>query len=123
MRQAGHQKATMERLNKVHSCCPIYVYLTDTHQLTFPQGEAGVQSPAGIWHHRCCGGWISPIRHVAPDQALFEPEYFIALMEDGPSLFNLIGQCFQDIGLTKWNKVTGKQCPDDTNLAKVSFKE
>jgi hypothetical protein len=72
----------------------------------------------GIQH-----GHLDIARHVVPDQAQFEPEYFLALTEDGPTLFNLIGQCFQDIGLTKWNKVVRKQCPDNTNLAKASSKE
>jgi hypothetical protein len=36
--------------------------------------------------------------HVAPEQAQFESEYFLALTEDSPPLFNLIGQCFQDVG-------------------------
>jgi hypothetical protein len=58
-----------------------------------------------------------------PNQAQFEPENFIVLMEDGPTLFNLIGQCFHDVGLTKWNNVVEKQCPDDTNLAKANVKE
>jgi hypothetical protein len=47
------------RLNEVCSCCPIYVYPTDTRQLTSSQGEAGVWRPAGIWHCRHWGGWIS----------------------------------------------------------------
>jgi hypothetical protein len=72
----------------------------------------------GIQH-----GHLDIIRHVVPDQAQFEPEYIISLIEDGPALFNLIGQCFQDVGLTEWNKVVGKQCPDNTNLANASFKE
>jgi hypothetical protein len=57
-----------------------------------------------------------------PDQARFEPEYFLTLMEDGLTLFNRIGQCFQDVGLTEWNKVVRKQCLDNTNLAKANFK-
>ncbi len=48
-------------------------------------------------------------RHAAPDQAQFEPEYFLALTEDCLPLFNLIGQCFQDVSLTEWNKVIGKR--------------
>jgi hypothetical protein len=60
---------------------------------------------------------------VAPDQAQFEPEYFIAITEDSLTLFNLIGQCFHDVGLTKWNNVVKKQCPNNTNLAKANFKE
>ncbi len=62
-------------------------------------------------------------RHVAPDQARFEPEYFLALTEDGPPLFNHISQCFQDISLTELNKVVGKRCLDDNDLAKASFKK
>jgi hypothetical protein len=68
-------------------------------------------------------GHLDITKHVVPGQAQFEPEYFLMLTEDGPTLFNLIGQFFQDIGLTKWNKVIRKQCPDNTQLAKVSFKE
>jgi hypothetical protein len=62
-------------------------------------------------------------RHIEPDQARFEPEYFLALTEDGPPLFNRIGQCFQDVSLTKWNKVIGKQCLDNNDLAKARFKK
>jgi hypothetical protein len=61
--------------------------------------------------------------HLVPDQAQFGPEYFIsftlpdfkskiltrlldAKKDKGPTLFNLMGQCFQDIGLTQtWEKV------------------
>ncbi len=63
--------------------------------------------------------------HVAPDQAQFGAEYFLAYTltnfeskiltqllaeqkDNGPSLFNLMGQCFQDIGLTKWTSVIVK---------------
>jgi hypothetical protein len=66
-------------------------------------------------------GHLGITRHVAPEQARFEPEYFLALKEDGPPLFNLIGQCFQDVGLTESKKVIGKQCLDDNDLAKASF--
>jgi hypothetical protein len=68
-------------------------------------------------------GHLGITRHVAPEQARFEPKYFLALTEDGPPLFNLIGQCFQDVGLTKWNKVIGKQRLNDYDLAKASFKK
>jgi hypothetical protein len=72
----------------------------------------------GIQH-----GHLYITRLVVPDQARFEPEYFLALMEDGQPLFNLIGQCFQNVSLTKWNKVIGKQCLDNNDLAKASFKK
>jgi hypothetical protein len=72
----------------------------------------------GIQH-----GHLDITRHVPPDKAQFVPEYFLALTEDGPPLFNLIGQCLQDISLTKWNKVVGKQCLDNNDLAKASFKK
>ncbi len=62
-------------------------------------------------------------RHIKPDQAGFEPKYFFALTEDGLPLFNRIGQCFQDISLTKWNKVIRKQCLNDNDRAKASFKK
>jgi hypothetical protein len=56
--------------------------------------------------------------HVAPDQAQFDTEYFLAYMvpnfkskiltrlsdlqkDNGPLLFSLLGQCFQDVGLTE----------------------
>jgi hypothetical protein len=68
-------------------------------------------------------GHLGITRHVAPEQAQFEPKYFLDLTEDGPPLFNLIGQCFQDVGLTESNKVVRKQCLDDNDLAKASFKK
>jgi hypothetical protein len=68
-------------------------------------------------------GRLDITRHVAPDQAQFEPEYFFVLTEDGPTLFNLIGQCFQVVELIEWNNVIRKQCPDNTDLAKVNFEE
>jgi hypothetical protein len=67
-------------------------------------------------------GHLGITRHVMLEQAGFETEYFLALMEDGPPLFNLIGQCFQDIDLTESNKVVRKWCLDDNDLAKASFK-
>ncbi len=62
-------------------------------------------------------------RHVMPDQAQFGPEYFHAFRlpdfkskiltqlldtqkDDGPTLFNLMGQCFQDVGLTEWTSIS-----------------
>ncbi len=68
-------------------------------------------------------GHLGITRHVAPKQAQFETKYFLALAEDSPPLFNLIGQCFQDIGLTKLNKVVGKRCLNNNDLAKASFKK
>ncbi len=69
-------------------------------------------------------GHLGITKHIAPEQARFEPEYFLALTEDSPPLFNHKGQCFQDVGLTKeWNKVVGRRCLDDNDLAKASFKK
>ncbi len=67
-------------------------------------------------------GHLGITRHVVPEQVQFEPEYFLTLTEDGPPLLNLTGQCFQDIGLTKWNKVVAKRCLEDNDLVKASFK-
>jgi hypothetical protein len=68
-------------------------------------------------------GHLDITRHLAPDQAQFEPEYFLALTEDSPPLFNLIGQCFQEVGLTKYNNVVGKRCLDNSDFGKASLKE
>ena len=68
-------------------------------------------------------GHLDITRHIMPDQAQFEPKYFLALTEGGPPLFNLIGQCFQDVSLTEWNKAIGKQCPNNNDLAKESFEK
>jgi hypothetical protein len=54
-------------------------------------------------------GHLDITRHVASNQARSEPKYFLILTEDGLTLFNLIDQCFQDVGLTEWNKVVKKQ--------------
>jgi hypothetical protein len=61
--------------------------------------------------------------HVAPDQAQFGVEYFLAYMlpnfkskiltrlsvarkDNAPLLFSLMGQCFQGVGLTEWTNQT-----------------
>jgi hypothetical protein len=58
------------------------------------------------------------------DQAQFRPEYFLAFIlpdfkskiltqlseakkEDGPTLFNILGQCFQYLGLIEGTNVVG----------------
>jgi hypothetical protein len=43
--------------------------------------------------------------------------------DNGPLLFSLLGQCFQDIGLTKWTSVIVKQCPNDEDCTKANFDE
>ncbi len=65
---------------------------------------------------------------VALNQALFGAEYFLVytlpdfkskiltwLLDvqkaNGPLVFNLMGQCFQGIGLTEWISIIVKQCP------------
>ncbi len=76
--------------------------------------------------------------HVMPDQAQFGAKYFLAFMlphfkskiltrlsyiqrDNGPTLFNLMGQCFQNIGLTEWMNVITKQCPTNADHAKANF--
>jgi hypothetical protein len=78
--------------------------------------------------------------HFTPDQVQFGPEYLFAFTlpyfkskiltriskakkKDSPTLFSLMGQCFQDIGLTKWTNFVGKQCPDDMHLPKENVNE
>jgi hypothetical protein len=46
-------------------------------------------------------GHLDITRLIAPNQARFEPKYFLALMEDGPPLLNLIGQYFKEVSLTE----------------------
>ncbi len=72
-----------------------------------------------------------------PDQAQFGTEYFLVYMladfkskiltqllaeqqDDGPLLFNLMGQCFQDVGQTEWTSIITKQCPDDAYCMKAN---
>ncbi len=38
-------------------------------------------------------------------------------------LFSLLGQCFQDVGLTEWTSIIAKRCPDDADLMKANFDE
>jgi hypothetical protein len=76
--------------------------------------------------------------HVASDQAQFGTEYFLACTlpnfkskiltrlsdtqkDDGPLLFSLMGQYFQDVGLTKWTSVNGKRCPNNADRTKANF--
>jgi hypothetical protein len=76
--------------------------------------------------------------HIAPDQAQFGAEYFLAYRlpdfkskifarllaeqkDNGPLLFNVMGQCFQDVGLTKCTSIIAKQCPDNADHTKANF--
>jgi hypothetical protein len=43
--------------------------------------------------------------------------------DDGLLLFNLMGQCSQDVGPTKWTSVIAKQCPDNADCTKANFDE
>ncbi len=78
--------------------------------------------------------------HVAPDQARFGAEYFLAYTlsnfkskiltqlldlqkDNGPLLFSLLGQCFQDVGLTEWTIVIAKRCPNNADRMKANFDE
>ncbi len=78
--------------------------------------------------------------HVAPDQARFGAECFLAYTlpnfkskilpwlldsqkDNGPLLFSLLGQCFQDVGLTEWISVVAKWCPDNADRTKANFNE
>ncbi len=40
-----------------------------------------------------------------------------------PLLFSLLGQCFQDVGLTEWTSIVAKQCPDNADCTKANFDE
>jgi hypothetical protein len=76
--------------------------------------------------------------HVAPDQAQFGAEYFLAYTlpnfkskiltrlsdsqkDNGPLLFSLLGQCFQDIVLMEWTSIVAKWCLDDADWTKANF--
>jgi hypothetical protein len=76
--------------------------------------------------------------HVAPDQEQFGAEYFLMFTlpnfktnfltqllgtqkDNGLTLFNLMGQCFQDVGLTKWTNVIAKQYLTNADRTKVKF--
>ncbi len=41
--------------------------------------------------------------------------------DNDPLLFRLLGQCFQDVGLTKWTSVVVKQCPNNADHTKANF--
>jgi hypothetical protein len=76
--------------------------------------------------------------HVVPSQAQFGGEYSLLYTlpnfksniltrlsdlqkDNGPLLFSLLGQCFQDVGLTEWTSVVAKQCLDDADCTKANF--
>jgi hypothetical protein len=76
--------------------------------------------------------------HVAPNQDGFGAEYFLAYTlpnfkskvltrfldaqkDDGPLLFNLMGQCFQGVGLTDLTSIIVKQCPNNADRMKANF--
>ncbi len=43
--------------------------------------------------------------------------------DNGPLLFSLMGQCFQDVGLTEWTSVIAKQCANIADGTKSNFNE
>jgi hypothetical protein len=43
--------------------------------------------------------------------------------DNGPLLFSLLGQCFQDVGLTEWTSVIAKQCQNNADQTKANFGE
>jgi hypothetical protein len=43
--------------------------------------------------------------------------------DNGPLLYSLLGQCFQDVGLTEWTSVVAKQCQDNADRMKANFDE
>jgi hypothetical protein len=76
--------------------------------------------------------------HVTPNQARFGAEYFLAYTlpdfkskiltqlldtqkNNGPLLVSLLGQCFQDVSLTKWTSVIAKQCPNDADCTNANL--
>ena len=76
--------------------------------------------------------------HFAPNQAWFGVEYFLVYTlpnykskistwlsdmqkDDGPLLFSLMGQCFQDVGLTERTRIISKQCPNNADCTKANF--
>ncbi len=78
--------------------------------------------------------------HVAPNQAWFGMEYFLAYTlpyfkskiltrlldmqkNNDPLLFSLTGQCLQDVGLTKCTSIIAKQCPNNADCTKSNFDE
>jgi hypothetical protein len=73
-----------------------------------------------------------------PDRAHFGPEYFLAFTlpdfksrifiqhldtkkDNGPTLFNLMVQCFQDVGLPEWTSVVANQCLNDAQHTKADL--
>jgi hypothetical protein len=80
------------------------------------------------------------IGHIAPDQAQFWPENFLAFMlpnfkskfltpllntqmDNGLTLLTLMGQYFQDIGLNEWMSIIAKWCPTKADHVKANFHE
>ncbi len=41
--------------------------------------------------------------------------------DNGPLLFSLLSQCFQDVGLTEWTSVVAKRCPGNADRTKANF--
>jgi hypothetical protein len=71
--------------------------------------------------------------HVAPDRDLDPIIYlylhfmtlsqrsslnFLRPTRDSPTLFSLMGQCFEDVSLTKWTNIVCKWCPNKMHLVK-----
>jgi hypothetical protein len=44
-----------------------------------------------------------------------------AQKDNGPTLFNLMGQWFWDVGLTEWTSIVAKRCPTKADCTKTNF--
>jgi hypothetical protein len=44
-----------------------------------------------------------------------------AKKDNGPTLFNLMGQCFQVVGLIEWTSIIAKRCPNKMDHTKSKF--
>jgi hypothetical protein len=90
--------------------------------------EDGLKQPDGIKISFTMNG-KELTGSVAPDQASFGHEFLLAQMlpdyeskivsrlpankqRDGPTLFPLHEQCFQEVGLTEWKNIVSTCCPD-----------
>jgi hypothetical protein len=82
-------------------------------------------------------------RNIVQDEAYFGPKFFLTQMllnfevkiisclpvnkqHDGHTLFPLIEQCFQEVGLTQWKNDFSAHCPDEEskmfhNLIKCQY--
>ncbi len=73
--------------------------------------------PGSIWRR------VLPLVHAPNFKSKILTQLSDVQKANGPFLFNLMGQCFQGVGLTEWTSIIAKQFPNNADRMNSNFIE